>query len=221
MGVTLHVASYDAGLAPPRVQILVEKLMQPNEQILSAKLLCKHRGTLTEYRMQYRRFDGSTGEMSREIYDRGSAASVLLHNPDRDTVVLVRQFRPSPLVNGTKPYLIEACAGALDGDSPDSCAVREAYEETGLRVEGLRRICAAYVNPAALTEVITMFIGFYDGAQPVSQTGGVADEGEDIEVLEMPFDEAYSKIGSGEIVDMKTIILLQALMIERLSSIVS
>ena len=66
-----------------------------------------------------------------------------------------------------------------------------------------------------------MFIGFYDGAQPVSQTGGVADEGEDIEVLEMPFGEAYSKIGSGEIVDMKTIILLQALMIERLSSIVS
>lgn len=193
-------------------------LMQPAEKILSAKLLCKHWGTLTEYRMQYRRLDGTTGEMSREIYDRGSAASVLLHNPDRDTVVLVRQFRPSPLVNGTKPYLIEACAGALDGDHPDACAIREAYEETGLRVEGLRMICAAYVNPAALTEVMTMFIGLYNGGEPLPHTGGVAEEGEDIEILEMPFDEAYSKIGSGEIVDMKTIILLQAVMIERLSS---
>jgi nudix-type nucleoside diphosphatase (YffH/AdpP family) len=167
--------------------------------------------------MRYRQIDGQHAEMSREVYHRGHAAAILLHDPVRDTVVLVRQFRPPPLVNGQSPYLIEACAGLLDGDTPAECAQREALEETGIEATNLRLITAAYSNPAALTEVLTMFIGNYEGGGTLAASGGITEEGEDIEVLEMSFDEAFGKVSAGEIIDMKTIILLQALMIERLS----
>jgi nudix-type nucleoside diphosphatase (YffH/AdpP family) len=153
--------------------------------------------------------------MSREVYDRGSAGAVLLHNPDKDAVILVRQFRPPPMVNGHFPFLLEVCAGVLDGDSPEDCVRREAKEEAGVVVCELRAVCAAYGNPAALTEVVTLFIGTYVDHDR-SSGGGLADEGEDIEVVELAVDEAYAMIAAGEIVDMKTIILLQALMIEQM-----
>ena len=186
------------------------------EAVLSAELLCKAWGTLTEYTFRYRRPGGDVAEMSREVYDRGHAAAVLLHNLDRDTVVLVRQFRPPALLNGADPYILEACAGVLDGDLPEDCVRREALEEAGIVVGDLRLISAAYGNPAALTEVVSMYIGTFTDLGRTAG-GGLADEGEDIEVVEVPFHTAFEMVASGAIVDMKTIILLQALKIERLA----
>jgi GDP-mannose pyrophosphatase NudK len=188
------------------------------EAIVASKKLCQAWGTLTEYHLRYRRPDGEIAEMSREVYDRGHAGAVLLHHRQRDTVVLVRQFRPPPMINGQMPYLLEACAGVLDGDEPEECVRREAFEEAGIIVGELRPVAAAYGNPAALTEVVTMFIANFED-EGRTTGGGLAHEGEDIEVVEVPFETAFAMIGSGEIIDMKTIIMLQALKIERLTGL--
>ncbi len=183
-------------------------------RILSSKPLVKAWGSLTEYVLEYRKANGDIAHINREVYDRGHAAAVLLHNLERDTVVLVKQLRPPPLINGADPYLLEACAGALDGDTPEGCVRREAIEEAGIVVQDLTRVCAAYGNAAAMTEIVTLFIGsFTDEGRTAG--GGLAQEGEDIEVVELPFVRAFELIASGGIVDMKTIILLQAMMIER------
>lgn len=171
-------------------------------------------GTLTEYVFRYRRFDGEVSEISREVYDRGHAAGVLLYNPVDDKVILVRQFRPPALVNGHNPYILEAVAGLLDGEMPEVCARREALEEAGVVVVELEFVSAAYALCSAVTEVLFMYIGTYDERDRRSG-GGLAHEGEDIQVVELKLDDAYKMVLSGEIVDMKTIILLQALMLKR------
>jgi nudix-type nucleoside diphosphatase (YffH/AdpP family) len=154
--------------------------------------------------------------IAREVYERGHGAAILLHNPKNDNVILVRQFRSPALVNGDDPYLIEVVAGALDGDSPDVCARREAVEEAGVVVRDLRIVCSSYSHSGALTEIVSLFIGTYEDEDRGSG-GGLEHEGEDIEVLEVPFADAYDMIEQGKIVDMKTIILLQAMKMERLS----
>lgn len=184
-------------------------------EIIDSRPLSRAWGALTEYTFRIERSTGAVEEMSREIYDRGHAAAVLLHDPRTDNVVLVRQFRPPPLINGAHPYLLEVCAGILDGDAPAVCAEREAFEEAGVVVRDLRLVAAGYGNPAALTEIVSMYIGVYDD-EGRSAGGGIAEEGEDIEVVELPFETAFAMIATGEIVDMKTIVLLQALAIERL-----
>ncbi|WP_337271186.1 NUDIX domain-containing protein [Oryzifoliimicrobium ureilyticus] len=186
-----------------------------SEKIISSKRLCEAWGTLTEYSFQYRKPSGDLAEMSREVYDRGHAAAVLLCNQARDTVVLVRQFRPPAMINGEYPYLLEAVAGVLDGDTPEACARKEAFEEAGIRITDLQPVANAYGNPAALTERVAMFTAtFEDDGR--TKGGGLAEEQEDIEVVEIPFEEAFAMIASGHIIDMKTIMLLQAVKIERL-----
>ncbi|EPE96930.1 NUDIX domain-containing protein [Rhizobium grahamii] len=183
-------------------------------KVVFSKVLGKGFGTLTEYIFRYRRFDGTEGEICREVYDRGHAAAVLLHNPATDKVILVRQFRPPAMLNGDNPYMLEAVAGLLDGDDPEACARREALEEAGVVVKNLELVSASYGLCAFVTEVLTMFIGTYDDHDR-QRGGGLAHEGEDIEVLELSFKEAYGMIASGEIMDMKTVVLLQALMLRR------
>ncbi len=183
-------------------------------KVISSRLLGKGFGTLTEYQFRYRRFDGDEAEMRREVYDRGHAAAVLLHNPATDKVILVRQFRPAVMLNGDNPYMIEVVAGLLDEDDPETCARREALEEAGVVVKDLERVSAAYGLCAFVTEILTMFIGTYDDYDRQSG-GGLAHEGEDIEVLELTLNEAYGMIASGEVIDMKTILLLQALMLKK------
>ncbi|MBD9491398.1 NUDIX domain-containing protein [Ensifer sp. ENS11] len=183
-------------------------------RILSSELLVKSWGSLTEYNFQYSKLSGELAEISREVYDRGHAAAVLLHNPISDMVVLVRQFRPPAMVNGSDPFLLEVCAGVLEGDAPETCARKEALEEAGVVVNDLRFVVSAYGLPAAVTEVLSLFIGTYDDSVRRSG-GGLPDEGEDIEVIELPFQTAFQMISSGEIVDLKTIVLLQHLMLER------
>jgi nudix-type nucleoside diphosphatase (YffH/AdpP family) len=178
-------------------------------EIVGERTLLNGWSTVSEVTLSLPRRDGSRQQIVREVSDHGSAAAILLCDPARGTVVLVRQFRYPPHVNGDAAWLIEACAGLLDGDTPETCARREAEEETGYRPTRLAHAFDAYASPGALTEKISCFIGFYDADARVSDGGGLAHEGEDIEVLEMPFAAAYGLIAAGGIVDAKTIMLLQ------------
>lgn len=158
----------------------------------------------------FRRRDGTWQRQSRETYDRGNGAVILLYNRERKTVILTRQFRFPTFVNGNPDgMMIEACAGLLDEDDPASCVRREAEEETGYRVREVRKVLEAYMSPGSVTERIFFFVGEYAPDDRVSEGGGDAGEGEDIEVLERPFNEALGMIGNGAICDAKTIMLLQ------------
>jgi nudix-type nucleoside diphosphatase (YffH/AdpP family) len=155
------------------------------------------------------RSDGVWQRQSRETYDRGNGATVLLFNLARQTVVLTRQFRLSAFVNGHDGMLIEAAAGLLDHASPEERVRAEVEEETGYRVQNVRKIFEAFMSPGSVTEKLHFFIAEYDTSTRVSDGGGIAAEGEDIEVIEMPLSDALTAVRCGEIVDGKTILLLQ------------
>jgi nudix-type nucleoside diphosphatase (YffH/AdpP family) len=165
-------------------------------------------GTLTRYVVEHDSLAGEPGRHVREVYDHGNAAAVILYDPAHDRVALVRQFRLPPHFNGDAPRLIEVCAGLLDGDPPEVCARREAEEETGYVVEDLKFICEAYVSPGSLTEKLYCFAAAYRSEDRHGHSAGLAEEGEDIEILEIGLDEALAMIGRGEIVDAKTILML-------------
>lgn len=166
---------------------------------------------LKKYSFDLRRRDGSWQAQTREVYDRGNGATILLFNRARRTVLLTRQFRMPAFVNGHDGFLIEAAAGLLDNASPEERIRKEAEEETGYRVESVQKIYEAFMSPGSVTERIHFFIGEYHPHDRVGDGGGLADEGEDIEVLELGFEQAIAMVGSGEIVDGKTIMLLQYL----------
>lgn len=155
------------------------------------------------------RSDGSWQRQSRETYDRGNGATILLYNLARKTVILVRQFRFPAFVNGLDDLLIEAPAGLLDAASPDERIKLEVEEETGYRVTQVRKIFEAYMSPGSVTEKLYFFVAEYDANSKVSNGGGMEHEGEDIGVLEFNIDEALNMVESGAIVDGKTIMLLQ------------
>jgi GDP-mannose pyrophosphatase NudK len=188
--------------------------MDDSVRITSEETLSHHWGRLSRIRFELRRRDGVWQPQVREVYDRGDAAVVLLCNPTQGTVILVRQFRIPLLRKESSPYLIEACAGVLEGDDPEACAKKEAEEETGFRVSHVRHVFDSYMSPGSVTEKLSFFLAEYDAESRVSEGGGLADEGEDIEVIEMPFAEALAKISTGEILDAKTIMLLQHAAIE-------
>ena len=155
------------------------------------------------------RMDGSWQQQSREIYDRGNGATILLYNLEQRTVVLTRQFRFPAYVNGHSGMLIEAAAGLLDQASPEDRIRAEAEEETGYRVSHVRKIFEAFMSPGSVTERLYFFIAEYGSGSQAALGGGNHEEGEDIEVLELPFDDTMTAIGTGEIQDGKTIMLLQ------------
>ena len=159
----------------------------------------------------FRRRDGVWQRQSRETYDRGNGATILLHNPREGKVLLTRQFRMPAFVNGHDGMLIETAAGLLDDASPEERIRAEAEEETGYRVEHVEKVFEAFTSPGAVTERVYFYLGEYDGSMRVSDGCGIADEGEEIEVLELPLQEAMAMIERGEIVDGKTIMLLQHL----------
>lgn len=170
-------------------------------------MLSKRRYKLSEYAFDYRRNDGTWQGQSREVFDRKHAAAVLPIDPARGTVILVRQFRLPAFLAGHRKMLVEVIAGALDGDAPEACARREALEEAGVGVFDLRQVFHCFMSPGAITERMHLFVGHYNGR--TAKGGGLVDEGEDIEVLEMTLAEAVAMIARGEIIDAKTIMLLQ------------
>ena len=178
-------------------------------RIVDVQVLSDDWYVLKKTTFDYRRGDGSWQRQSRETYDRGNGATLLLYDPRRRTVVLTRQFRLPAFVNGHEGMLIEAPAGLLEMASPEARIRAEVEEETGYRVESVRKVFEAFMSPGSVTEKLYFFVAEYDAAARVSRGGGVAHEGEDIEVLELPIDEALTMIAHGEIMDGKTIMLLQ------------
>lgn len=177
-------------------------------RLLAQDVLNRGFGILTKYIVERRRYDGHMQNVTREVYDTGDGAAVLLYDPSRATVILVRQFRMPALINGGHEQLIEVCAGKLEGDDPLACIVKEAEEETGITVREPRRLFAAYMSPGSFSEKITFFAAQYCEQDRTGRGGGVVNSDEDIEILEMTLDEALAMIDSGEIIDGKTIILL-------------
>jgi len=176
-------------------------------EVLNTEVLSDNWYTLRKVTYRIRRSNGEWETQSREAYDRGNGATILLYDRDRGTVILTKQFRLPTYVNGNASgMLIEACAGLLDQDDPEACIAREAKEETGFEIRNARKIFEAYMSPGSVTEVLHFFVADYSRQERVDEGGGVDDE--DIEVLEMPFDKALAMISSGEIRDAKTIMLL-------------
>lgn len=163
---------------------------------------------LDRYVISYRRSDGKTDRLVREVHDHGHGATVLPYDAQRKTVLLVKQFRLPAFLNGEDGFIIETCAGLLDGDDPAVCAKREAEEEMGFRLRNLRQMASTFMTPGAVTERLTMFLADYNHDDRVGTGGGVEHEGEDIEILEMPFDEVRTLAKDGHILDAKTLLLI-------------
>ncbi len=177
--------------------------------IRSVEVLSDDWAILKKITFDYRRRDGSLERQTRQTYDRGHGAVILPYDPERGTVLLVRQFRLPAYVSGHPEPLIEACAGLLDQDDPETCIRREAEEELGYRLGQIKRIFHVFMSPGSVTERLMFFAARYSPADRIGQGGGDSEEGEDIEVLEIPLDEALEMIERGEIIDGKTIMLLQ------------
>jgi nudix-type nucleoside diphosphatase (YffH/AdpP family) len=177
--------------------------------VQDVRLLSNSYGTLKSTTLQWRRNDGTWQTQTRETYDRGQAAALLPYHRAQRTVILVRQFRYPAFIAGHDDLLVEAAAGLLDDISPEERIRLEAEEETGYRLHDVHKIFEAFMSPGAVTEKIHFFIAEYQPEMRVGAGGGLADEGEEIEVLEVSIDEALAMISDGRIVDAKTIMLLQ------------
>lgn len=182
---------------------------QPEIQIKDVKVLSDDWYVLKKTRFALRRRDGAWQETTRETYDRGNGATILLYNLERRTVVLTRQFRYPAFVNGHSGMLIEAAAGLLDEADPEARIRLEVEEETGFRVGDVKRVFEAFMSPGSVTERLYFFVAAYDSDSRAHKGGGNTNEGEDIEVLEMSIEEALAAVESGLIQDGKTILLLQ------------
>jgi len=186
--------------------------MNDKIQVIKSEILSDNWYTLKKITYQFTKRDGTVETHSREAYDRGNGATILLYNPNQRTVILTRQFRMPTFINGNESgMLIEACAGLLDNDNPEECIRRETEEETGYKISGVKKIFEAYMSPGSVTEILYFFIAEYSADMKVNAGGGVAEEQENIEVLEIGFAKAVQMINTGEIKDAKTIMLLQYL----------
>jgi nudix-type nucleoside diphosphatase (YffH/AdpP family) len=165
-------------------------------------------GLVQRHEFELRRRDGQWQRQIRETYDRGDGAAVLLCDLAHKAVILIRQFRYPAFYRGENPYLIEVCAGKLEGDDPEACARKEAEEETGYRVGALTKVLNCFMSPGSVTERLTLYLGMVEGPA-AGNGGGLHQEGEDIEVLRLPFAQALEMVERGEIADAKTILLLQ------------
>lgn len=181
-----------------------------NVKILHTEILSDNWYVLKKVTYEYVKKNGEKQVQSRESYDRGNGATILLYNKKQSTVILTRQFRLPTFVNGNETgMMIEACAGLLDKDNAEDCIRRETEEETGYRISDVKKIFEAYMSPGSVTEILHFFIAEYQREMKVTEGGGVEHEEENIEVLELGIDEAIKMLEGGEIRDAKTIILLQ------------
>lgn len=185
--------------------------MNDRVRILNKEVLSNNWYILNKVTFEYRSSKGEWTKQSREAYDRGNGATILLYNIESKTVILTRQFRLPTYINGNADgMLIETCAGLLDLDNPEDCIRKETEEETGFTLKDVRKVMEVYMSPGSVTELIYFFIAEYSNDMKTSAGGGLIGH-EDIEVLELPFDKALTMIDTGEIKDGKTIMLLQYL----------
>lgn len=189
----------------------------PRVKITKTEVLSDNWYQLDKITFDYLRNDGRWQTQIRESYDRGNGATVFLYNKTTQKIILIRQFRLPSMLNGNETgLLIETCAGLLDKDDPITCIKKEIAEETGYHVSNVTKVFEAYMTPGAVTEQIHYFIAEYTDDMKVNAGGGLDEEQEDIEVLEMPFTEAIELLKNGEIKDAKTILLLQYALIHNL-----
>ncbi len=174
-------------------------------------ILAKAKGVLTKVTYRFRNRHGEWKNNTREVYDNGNSAVAIPYDPDRGTILLTKQLRIPAFLQDGKEKLLEACAGKLEGEVPEQRMVKEIEEELGYRIDRLDRLFELYMSPGAVMEKITFFTCRYSPADRVSAGGGLADEGEDIEVVEIELQKAVAMISAGQIIDAKTVILLQHL----------
>jgi nudix-type nucleoside diphosphatase (YffH/AdpP family) len=190
---------------------------QDRVRIIDTTVLSDDWYVLKKTTFDFLRRDGRWQRQTRETYDRGNGATLLLFNRAKKTVVLTRQFRLPAFVNGHDGMLLEAAAGLLDKASPEERIRAEVEEETGYRVQHVQKVFEAYMSPGSVTEKLHFFIADYDAATRVGNGGGVEAEGEDIEVIELALEDALAGVRRGDIVDGKTIMLLQFLALRELT----
>ena len=184
-------------------------------KLLNTEVLSDNWYTLRKITFQFTKKNGEIITQDREAYDRGNGATILLYNQEKKTVILTRQFRLPTYINGNESgMMIEACAGLLDKDNAEECIRRETEEETGYVFKDVKRVFEAYMSPGSVTEILYFFIAAYSKDMKVSEGGGVDHEEENIEVLEIPFDETFKMVKTGVIKDAKTIMLIQHLRLE-------
>ncbi|OQP85726.1 ADP-ribose pyrophosphatase [Rhizobium rhizosphaerae] len=187
----------------------MSKLKNARVEILKDETLSKNWYHLRNITFRYVGSNGQEKILKREAYDRGNGATILLYDPARDMVVLVRQFRVPAYVNEDDGFLLETPAGLLDGENPAEAIRREVAEETGYRVHSVRPLFKLFMSPGSVTEIVHFFAALIEQEDRVTDGGGLAEEDEDIERVELPLDEALAMIATGEIRDAKTVILLQ------------
>jgi len=186
------------------------KKIQERIRVKDVKLLSDNWYILKTTTFDYQRENGEWQTQYRETYDRGHGAAILLYNLDKKTIILTKQFRyPAFVTNPADGFMIEVAAGLLDEASPEDRIRAEAEEETGYRVDDIEKVFESYMSPGAVTEKLHCFTASYDPSTKVGDGGGVEGEGEEIEVLELAFDDAMTMVKTGEIQDAKTIMLLQ------------
>jgi nudix-type nucleoside diphosphatase (YffH/AdpP family) len=181
----------------------------PRITVLDRQTLSKRFVKLEKVTVEHATRSGGRITVDREVHDHGNAAAILLYDPERRSVVLVRQLRVPVYLNGGEGWMIEIPAGLLDGDHPAEAIAREAMEETGYLVENAEFLFDAYMSPGTLTERVSFFAAQVDLSKKAGEGGGLASEGEDIEILELTLDSAFAMVASGEICDGKTIMMLQ------------
>ena len=185
-------------------------MTNPKIKIIKSEILSDNWYTLRKITYDYQKKDGTWETQYREAYDRGNGATILLYNKLNQTVILTRQLRIPTYLNGNETgMMIEACAGLLDTENAEDCIKRETEEETGYQINEVRKIFEVYMSPGSVTEIIHFFVGEYAKEMKVNEGGGLDEEQENIEVLEIPFEKALQMITTGEIKDAKTIMLLQ------------
>lgn len=184
--------------------------MNPRIRIVKEEVLSNNWYVLKKITFMYQKSDGTWEIQAREVYDRGNGATILLYNREKKTVVLTRQFRMPTYLNGNGTgMLIEACAGLLDNDGPEESILRETEEETGYRVKSIHKIGEAYMSPGSVTEILHFYMAEYTANMLSGDGGGLEEEQEHIEVLEISLEQALKMVKNGEIKDAKTIMLLQ------------
>lgn len=187
---------------------------------MEVSVLSEDWATLQKVKFEYLNKDNNWEKQTREVYDRGNGAVVLLYNLERQTVVLTEQFRMATYLNKNENgMMIEACAGMLDENDPETAIKKEIEEETGYQLDKVEKIFECYMSPGAVTEILHFFIAPYSEKEKVSEGGGAEEETENIRVLEHTFPETLEMIKTGKIKDAKTILLLQYAQINLFNSL--
>lgn len=186
-------------------------------KITQKELLSDNWYILSKVTYELEKHDGTTETQTREVYDRGNGATILLYNRQSQTVILTRQLRIPTYLNGNETgMMIEACAGLLDTENAEDCIKRETEEETGYQISHVQKIFEVYMSPGSVTEILYFFVAEYSTEMKVNEGGGLDEEQENIEVLELGFKQALDMVKTGEIKDAKTVMLLQYAQVNKL-----